>query len=405
MFRQFIRAGEKYRSFIIPFAVFLLLTLGCSAADLVQRDLPTPTGAPTRELAPTFTPTPEVINEIIIVTPPNAGTPGVIIVPPGTDPKDVLPDPTETPVPPTAEGSVPGGGSGPVPPDATPTETWTPLPTETFTSTPTETPTPTLTPFIRVPSGLVNLREGPGIVYPLVAQLGPDIPVTVIGQNPEGTWLQICCVSGDSVWVERARIELVNSIAGVELVSAEPPPTPTPTGTATVTATPTPTATATLYPFDKAIGPQFFPTNNEFLTIWSKMFVQPDPQKTPDPAEGYYLQVLFEGFERPPTNDQRPSANAFFESAAKGAGNRVEYNYKYEYLPPDPKLIDCNSLPPNFVQSCKDGNLTRKDLLGTGTWTFFVVDGAGNQLSEEVTFTTSPTNLNREVYIGWNRVR
>ena len=47
--------------------------------------------------------------------------------------------------------------------------------------------------------------------------------------------------------------------------------------------------------------------------------------------------MLYDGFERPPTNDQRPSANTFFESAPKGAGNRVDYNYKYEYTPPDPK--------------------------------------------------------------------
>ncbi len=399
---------RQLRSFFIPFTAFLLLSLGCSAADLVQRDLPTATPVPTRELAPTFTPTPEVIKEIVIVTPPSGSTPGVIIIPPGMDPQDVLPIPTATsiaPPAPTAVVQIPEEGAVPVPADATPTATLTPSPTETPSPTPTETPLPTATPFILVPSGLVNLREGPGLDYPLVAQLGPDIPVTIIGQNPEGTWVQICCVSGDSVWVTRDRIRIINSIAGVPLFSADPPPTPTPTGTPTLTATPTPTATATRYPFDKAIGPQFFPTNNEFLTIWSNMFVQPDPQQEADPAEGYYLQVLYEGFERPPTNDKQPSANTFFYSAPRGAGNRVEYNYKYEYTPPDPDFVDCNSLQPNFVQPCKNGTLTRKDLLGTGTWSVFVVDGAGNQLSEEVTFTTAPNNFNREVYIGWNRVR
>ena len=135
------------------------------------------------------------------------------------------------------------------------------------------------------------------------------------------------------------------------------------------------------------------------------MFVQTDPQQEADPAEGYYLQVLFNGFERPPTNDEQPSANTFFFSAPKGAGNSVEYNFKYEYTPPDPKTIDCNSLQPEFVQRCRDGTLTRAELIGTGPWTIFVVDGAGNQLSEEVEFSTAPNNLNREIYIGWNRVR
>lgn len=401
----------------LPLMALLLVTLGCSAADLVQRNLPTPTPIPTRQLAPTFTPTPDMIDQVVIVTPPDQGTPGVIIIPPGMDPQEILPIASPTPIPPAVEPgfesplpaeSVPAAGTSTAP--ATATETPTPLPTETPSPTPTETSTPTATPFILSSGGLVNLREGPSDAYPLVAQLGPDIPVAIIGQNPEGTWLQICCVSGNSVWVPRQGVLITNDVAGVPLQDAAPPPPPTPTGTVTPTGTPTPTPTPTSYPFDKAIGPQFFPTNNEFLTIWAKMFVQPysqsgTPQPDPDPAEGYYLQVLFEGFERPGTNDLRPSANDFFLSAPKGAGNSVEYNFKYEYTPPDPKVIDCNTLPPEIVTRCREGDLTRAELLGNGTWTIFVVDGAGNQLSEAVEFTTSTNNLNREVYIGWNRVR
>ena len=45
-------------------------------------------------------------------------------------------------------------------------------------------------------SGLVGLRTGPGVDYPLVAQLGPDLPITVVGRNDPNTWLQICCVVG-----------------------------------------------------------------------------------------------------------------------------------------------------------------------------------------------------------------
>jgi hypothetical protein len=35
----------------------------------------------------------------------------------------------------------------------------------------------------------------------------------------------------------------------------------------------------------------------------------------------------------------------------------------------------------------------------------YVTDCAGHQLSDAVTFTTAPSNPNREVYIGWARVR
>lgn len=397
--------GESHsrhgRSIILPILALLMLTLGCSGADLLQRNLPTPTPLPTRQLAPTFTPTPEEIRQVVIVTPPDQSTPGVIIIPPGMDPKDVLPLATAAPT--GIAGQLPNTGA--TTPQPTSTATPTPSPTFTPSATPTGTPTPTPTPFIRAVGELANLREGPGIAYPLVAQLGPDIPVAIIGQNPEGDWLQICCVSGDSVWVAKPDVAVFNDASKAPLMAASEPPTPTATGTATLTATPTLTPTATRYPFDKAIGPQFFPSNNEFLTIWSKMFVQPNPTLEPDPAAGYYLNVLFNGFERPPTNELRPSADTFYDSAPKGSGNSVEYNFKYEYTPPDPKTIDCDTLQPEFVTKCKDGNLTRAELIGTGPWTIFVVDGAGNQLSEEVEFTTSPNNLNREIYIGWNRVR
>ena len=400
---------------LIPGFVFALLLLGCSAADLVQRDV-TPTAPPTRQPAPTFTNTPEEVGAIIIVTPPSQGTPGVIIVPPGTDPRAVIPVPTDTPtstpLPDTGSPTEPGQPApqatsplAPAPPTATATDTATPLPTPTPTDTPTPTATATPTPYIQVQSGLVNLRQGPGVEYPLVAQLGPEIPVAIIGQNPEGTWLQICCVSGESVWVARNHVLIGNDASVIALVLPGPPPSATPTGTPTITPTVTPTPTPTRYPFDRAIGPQFFPSNNEFLTIWAKLFVKPDPNLEEDPAEGYYLTVLYEGFERPSTNDVVPSANTFYESAARGAGNRVLYNFKYEYLPPDPGSLDCNSVPETLKTACTNRTLTRKDLLGTGRWIVYVSDGAGNQLSDEVEFTTSPSNANREIYIGWNRVR
>ncbi len=71
----------------------------------------------------------------------------------------------------------------------------------------------------------------------------------------------------------------------------------------------------------------------------------------------------------------------------------MQYNWKYEYTPPDPKSLDPKS------------TLTRADLIGTGTWTLFVTDGTGKQLSDAVTFTTAPSNPNREVYVGWVRTR
>lgn len=360
----------RWRLFLVPACVWLVLLLGCSVTRQVQPTLAA-TPVPVRTLAPTFTPTPEVIQPLIILTPPQLHTPGVIIVPPGVTPQIVLPPaPTATYTP-------------------TPTPV-TPTLTPTATDTPTFTPTATATPYVEIESGLVNLRTGPGVAFPLVAQLGPGVPVALVGRNTEGTWYQICCVNNQSVWVAATHVRLFNDVSEVPLISAGSPPTPTYTPTATVT----PTATPILYPFELLIGPQFFPTNNEFLTIWVKLSVGPPTEEVA--AEGYFLEVKFEGFDRPATNVVRPSFDHFEYSAPQGAGNRVKYNYKYEYRP---------SNPPRAEYPGATATPSPLQLLGEGQWTIWVKDGAGNQLSNPVTFTTAPYNPNREIYVGWRRVR
>lgn len=377
-------------------SVFLLLTLGCSIADLLAR--PTDTPVPTRALAATFTATPATVQAVIIVTPPHDGTPGVIIIPPGMDPNQVIPTPpTPTPVP--AAGSTPG--QPPPPANGTPGNPAPAAPTATPLPTFTLTPTPTATPFIQVENGLASLRTGPGVEYPLVAQLGPNLPVPLVGRNPEGTWYQICCVNGATVWAPATHIRIINDAAGVPLVRADAsPPVPTPTIPPTPTGTVTPTPTATRYPFEKARGPEFYPTNNPFITIWVKLYVGAPggPDEAEAPAAGYFIKVKADGVDRPNTGKELPSADQFVYSASPGASNRQKYNYKYEYTPPLPTPPPPPAATPDPVQA-------QLNLLGTGTWSVYVVDGAGNQLSDAVTFTVAPSNPNREVYIAWIRTR
>src|SRR5690606_33384678 len=155
------------------------------------------------------------------------------------------------------------------PVEITPEPTVTPTPVPLI---PTETPTPTLTPtpFVLVQSGLVALRTGPGLEYPLLAQLGPEIPVAVIGRTEDFTWLEICCVSGQTLWVVATHVQVNNDVTTIPVSVAPPAPPATATPLPTETSTPTPTPTATLAPFERAIGPQFFPTSNEYITIWAK---------------------------------------------------------------------------------------------------------------------------------------
>jgi len=390
----------------IGLLVMVITALGCSASDLLTRSEPTP--IPTRILAPTFTSTPEELQGIVIVTPPVDGTPGVIIVPPGTDPRDVIPVPpsaTPTDVPTELVPFLTASA------EPTETPTFSPTPSETPTFTPTGTPsfTPTTTPtsFIMVASGLVALRQGPSVEFPMVAQLGPNIPIAITGQSPDGQWYQICCVNNASVWVVASHVQVNGDPRAVQLIVGGTPPPPTPTLPPTATGTQTFTPTATPYPFLRSYGPQYYPTNNEFITIWVKLHIGTNlVQTTCDPdnttanresaAPGYYLKVLFNNFERPSTNGNQQSAAKFECSAPPGAGNRFEYNLKYEYRPPDPRSITFPALTPTPSQA---------QLIGDGTWTFYVVDGAGNQLSAAETFTSQSSNPNREVYVAWERIR
>jgi len=250
-----------------------------------------------------------------------------------------------------------------------------------------------------VEGGVVSLRSGPGVEYPLVAQLGPGIPVALIGRTPEGTWYQICCVNGASLWVASTHVKVHNDQNSVALVGADqPPPQPTPTLIPTATGTPTLTPTATRYPFEIARGPEFFQTTNEFLTIWVKIYTGPPggSDESDVALAGYFLKVKFEGFDRPNTGAEQPSADQFSFSASPGFGNRVKYNYKYEFTPPAPTPV------PPATQNQYGASLP---FIGTGTWTVTLVDGAGNQFANPVTFTTAPSNPNREVYIAWIRTR
>jgi hypothetical protein len=279
----------------------------------------------------------------------------------------------------------------------TPTAILLPSPTATVTPfrLPTFTPTVTPTPFVLVGSGLVNLRTGPGVEYPLVAQLGPNIPVAIVGRNPEGTWYQICCVNGSSVWVAKEHVDAVNDTTSTVLVLAESPPTPTPTATTTSTPTITPTPTATPYPFQIAEGPLYFPTNNELLTVWVKVFAPAGGGQAPLP--GYFIRAEFRNsadgsaFEsRPNTKGEQPSKDSFEFNLppGPGSGNRVEFNYKYEFLPPDPKADNPNTTD------------TRAKAID-GFWRIYLVDGSGAQLSNAIEFDTLAGNLNREVYVAW----
>lgn len=112
---------------------------------------------------------------------------------------------------------------------ATPIPTRTPLPTFTYTPsetpippTPSDTPTPTeVPPIIGIVASLqtVNVREGPGLNFSAIEALTPGTGVEVLGQSPDGTWINVRMESSREGWI------------AASLLSIRPTQTPIPTST------------------------------------------------------------------------------------------------------------------------------------------------------------------------------
>lgn len=260
----------------------------------------------------------------------------------------------------------------------TPTATLTPTPTFTPTGIPTETPTPlpsttptlTLTPVpiaeARVLNPSVNVRSGPSIRFSRIGEVRQDEVYSIISTDPSGIWWELCCLEGgQSGWVRGDLIAISGPLNEIEVATIN---TPTPIPTSTFTPVP-PTATPPPL-FYRGEGPIFMPTNNNWVTLWVKVY-----DRALLPVDGWRLQVTRDGIV---AATSQPSLKFFQYSAPEGTqfGNRVQYNIKLEIQNP-----------------------------GTATWQVYLIDGAEVVQSPIVDFTTQPGNERREIYIGFLSAR
>lgn len=158
-------------------------------------------------------------------------------------------EPTVTPIPPTA--SPPPIQTTTLTPAPTPlvelTATQGPRPTPRFVPTPLRFPTPTPTPTpgsaptpdiarAIVVINALNVRSGPGLVYPVIGQIRANQEYEILGRY--GRWWLISFLSpaNDQGWISGDYVEAEN-VKNIPIII--PPPTPVPTATSTATATPT----------------------------------------------------------------------------------------------------------------------------------------------------------------------
>lgn len=159
--------------------------------------------------------------------------------------------------------------------------TRTPFPTFTFTPSITPippTPTNTYTPSPEPPvigiitsMQTVNVRRGPGESFAAFVALTPGTGVTVLGENPEGTWLNIRMEDNQEGWISARLVRIEPTAAPFPSVTPSPDFTAQALGTPLQptaliggAATPTPLQappTATTQPTAAAAVPTSSPTN------------------------------------------------------------------------------------------------------------------------------------------------
>lgn len=144
------------------------------------------------------------------------------------------------------------------PTDTVPPATLTPAPTAEPSATPTIAPT--APPIVRVVFNVVNLRRGPGVIYPLLGSVaaGEALEVLAWNNDEENVWYLVVTENQRIGWIAASVVQPdePTALAGVP-PAATLPPTPFPTVTPTATQSPTlavVTITATEDPGDLGGG-------------------------------------------------------------------------------------------------------------------------------------------------------
>ncbi len=150
---------------------------------------------------------------------------------PASKPTSTLPlTSTASPVRPTATAQPPT--ASPILPTATARP-----PTPTATSLP-----PTPRPSAEVIVKQMNLRTGPGTVYPVVALLKQGDVLTVVGRSPDRTWLSVKTAGNVAGWCSASsryvRLSVEVGTLAVAAVPLPPATSPTAAPAAAPTATP-----------------------------------------------------------------------------------------------------------------------------------------------------------------------
>ncbi len=326
----------RVRNWVAIAVAFLALTLGLTgcAARVAQVSRNTP--VPTKTLRPTFTATIE--------------------------------KPTLTPTPaPAEEGALAQGTNDQA---AAPTAEPTAEP-----PTPTTEPSPTPEPAVfTVSSASLNVRSGPGTLFPVIGRLtnGQSFPVT--GKNDDGSWWQFD-YNGQTGWVTGANVAVTSGDAVQVAQNIPQPPTAAPAPTARPAA-PRP-AQPQPQPQPQQPAPQPQPSVKYGLTGKAQLRPNTNPYVS---VWCFVLNSAGNGLV-PGTIRVLQGGAVLKEQPFTGNLARGDSGYSSEYL---------------YNDGCKV-ELPAAD----GAYTAYLIEG-GNQVSDAYTFTVSG-ETNRIAIIEWKQ--
>ena len=275
---------------------------------------------------------------------------------------------TATPTPTTTPTT------GPFVPPAKPTITPTPGP-PTPTPLPTGTPLP---PVYVVTKEEANVRQGPGVAYPVVTRLDAGTQVTVVGRNQAGDWWKVCCVNGGDVWISDSLVRADGPLWTVaEVLNVPPPPPPPPTVPAAPTPAPTPTYA---WPFRVEGVPEEYPLGQDYFRVDAVI------HNGAVPLWGYKLRIRNIATGQEWLTGESQSAGWDWTVVQWPEDGQPVTNVGAECPNPTRKGLRC-------VKSNLKWDSNRVQApLGPGPWEVTVVDRAGNPQSSPLRINTSPTD-------------
>jgi hypothetical protein len=277
------------------------------------------------------------------------------------------PLPTRTPLPtftPTSEVAVAAPTVAPVeqPPQEQPAaqpgqEQPAQPPAQDQPAAPADTPTPAPTPTPQsaqlVLNDVVNVRSGPGTTYGLLGSEQQGASFRITGKNPEGTWWQID-YKGNTGWVFGQLVAVTGS-EGVAVAQNIPPaPTAPPAPPPTNTPVPAPTA-------------------------------PPAPVEPPKPKYKFNIVVVSRC-------DRQPAGNWFEGTTYVNGQPQNGHLVAFSYEPDGPIVATILSGPHEGYPGWKTGfysHIIRATNPQAGNWFVWIVDSAGQRISEIGNFQTT----------------